>query len=314
MGFDIRDYEKILDLYCTIEDWQRLLDDLHSRNMGMIMDLVVNNTSSEGRLGHSMNAVSNIGNLHLFAINQPELNWDNPSVREAIHNMMRFWLEKGIDGFRPDVINMISKVYQTLRFPRRTPRPNLAEPNIHQYLKAMHNGVLKDYGDVMTIGEMPGDLDPYEASKEKEKHRSEKDIMYPIYKKGRDNARTPMQWSASANAGFTNDGVEPWLKVTDDYREWNVDEQLKDPDSVLSNYSRMIYLRKTHPQFFYGSFTAVDEDNEKIFALYYEWTVPDDIYLGGAVLMVGNYEVKEGAVHQTIPLQALEASAYVVLC
>lgn len=145
-GYDIADYKKILPDYGTMADFDELLKEVHAHGLKLLMDLVVNHTSDQHRWfqeskkskdnqysdyymwhdpvdGHEPNNwhaafggsawtyVPERGQyyLHLFAPGQPDLNWENPEVRESVWNIMRFWLDKGIDGFRMDVINLISK-------------------------------------------------------------------------------------------------------------------------------------------------------------------------------------------------------------
>lgn len=196
MGYDISDYQDIMDEFGTLGDWEELLAGLHRRGIRLIMDLVVNHTSDEhpwfaasrsskdspyrdyywwrpGRGGRGPNNwVSAFGGpaweydgetgeyyLHIFSRKQPDLNWENPKVRDDVYSMMKWWLDKGIDGFRMDVINFISKV------------PELPDagheryawggdffmngPRIHEFLREMNERVLSHY-DVMTVGEMPG--------------------------------------------------------------------------------------------------------------------------------------------------------------
>jgi oligo-1,6-glucosidase len=147
-GYDISDYCDINEEFGTMADWERLLEELHKRGMKLVMDLVLNHTSdqhpwfiqsrsskdnpyrdfyiwrpprSDGREpnnwvsffgGSAWQFDSHTGEyyLHLFSACQPDLNWENPRVREEIHKMIKFWLDKGVDGFRMDVINVISKV------------------------------------------------------------------------------------------------------------------------------------------------------------------------------------------------------------
>ncbi|HSH82154.1 MAG TPA: alpha-amylase family glycosyl hydrolase, partial [Herpetosiphonaceae bacterium] len=145
-GYDISDYEAIAEEFGTLADWDELLDGLHRRGIKLLMDLVVNHTSDEhawfqesrksksnpyrdfyiwhpGKDGREPNNWASFFSgsawqydettgeyyLHLFSKKQPDLNWENPRVRAAIYDMMHWWLRKGIDGFRMDVINMISK-------------------------------------------------------------------------------------------------------------------------------------------------------------------------------------------------------------
>src|SRR5215218_3476273 len=140
-GYDIADYRDIDPTFGTLADFDALLDDVHAHGIRLIMDLVVNHTSDEHpwfvesraskdspkrdwywwreRPNNWTSAFSGSAweldpatgefYLHLFSRKQPDLNWENPAVRQAIYSMMRWWLGRGVDGFRMDVINMISK-------------------------------------------------------------------------------------------------------------------------------------------------------------------------------------------------------------
>ena len=195
-GYDIADYEKILPEYGTMTDFDELLKEVHAHGLKLLMDLVVNHTSDQHRWfqeskqskdnkyadyymwrdpvdGHEPNNwhaafggsawtyVPERGQyyLHLFAPGQPDLNWENPAVRESVWNIMRFWLDKGIDGFRMDVINLISKPEGLPDAPDPGTYP-LTEglvadgPKLNDYLHEMNDKVLSYY-DVMTVGEMP---------------------------------------------------------------------------------------------------------------------------------------------------------------
>ncbi|MCM3782609.1 alpha-glucosidase [Neobacillus mesonae] len=204
-GYDIRDYQQIMDAFGTMEDWEELLHGLHERGMKLIMDLVVNHTSDEhvwfveaqkskdnayrdyyiwrsGKQGQEPgNWMSYFRGsawqhqpetdeyyLHLFSKKQPDLNWENEQVRQEIHKMMTWWLEKGIDGFRMDVINLISK---DQRFPDAEEVGEFKYhwggqyfvngPRVHEYLQEMNREVLSKY-DIMTVGECL-DLSPENA-------------------------------------------------------------------------------------------------------------------------------------------------------
>lgn len=197
-GYDISDYRDIMDEFGSLEDFDVLLDEAHKRNIKIIMDLVVNHTSDEHRWfieskksvdnkfrdyyvwknGKDGQPPNNWGSffsgstweydeetemyyLHLFSKKQPDLNWENNEVRNSVYDMMKWWLDKGIDGFRMDVINMISKV-QT--FPDGPKEENASYgdivpyaingPRVHEFLKEMHKEVLSKY-DIMTVGETP---------------------------------------------------------------------------------------------------------------------------------------------------------------
>lgn len=454
-GYDISDYYDIMDEFGTLDDLEELIAEVHKRDMKIIMDLVVNHTSDEHpwfiesrsskdnpyrdfyiwRPGKNGKEPNNWGSafggsaweydeqtgeyyLHLYSKKQPDLNWENPMVRKEIYKMMRWWLDKGIDGFRMDVINHISKVPS---FPD-APNPDgkkyvsggqfyLNGPRIHEFLKEMNREVLSKY-DCMTVGEMPGvtvneavlytaperkelnmvftfehmdvdsgpdgkwDLRPLQLSKLKkvlsrwqtelhgkgwnslywnnhdqprivsrfgndgkyriesakmlatvlhmmqgtpyiyqgeeigmtnvqfssiddyrdietlniyqekviEEGQDEGKVMKAIHAKSRDNARTPMQWDDSPNAGFTTG--KPWIKVNPNYKEVNVKNALADQNSVFYYYQKLIRLRKTYPIIVYGDYTLLDPDNEEIFAYIRS-------YQGEKLLVVTNWTDKE---------------------
>lgn len=197
-GYDISDYYKIMPDFGTMEDFEELLREAHRRGLKIIMDLVVNHTSDEhawfresrsskqsekrdfyiwrpGKNGREPNNWASFFTpsaweyengsgeyyLHLFSKKQPDLNWENKKVRETVYDMMDWWLKKGIDGFRMDVINCISK---TQGLPD-VPLPDtgyqwagqyfMNGPEVHNYLREMNERVLSKY-DIMTVGETPG--------------------------------------------------------------------------------------------------------------------------------------------------------------
>ncbi|MFW6360743.1 MAG: alpha-glucosidase [Spirochaetota bacterium] len=202
-GYDISDYYSIHPQFGTLEQFDQLLAGLHKRGMKLIMDLVVNHTSDQHHWfreacsskqnryrdyyiwrpprrplpnnwlsffeGPAWQYDQNSGEyyLHLFSVHQPDLNWENPQLREEIYTMMRWWLDRGIDGFRMDVINLISK---HPGFPDST-EPGTARivggeyfingPNVLSHLQEMRTEVLDKY-DVMTVGETP-DVSPEEG-------------------------------------------------------------------------------------------------------------------------------------------------------
>ena len=194
-GYDVRDYYAVDDDYGTMADLEGLLADLHDLDMRMIMDLVVNHTSDEhewfrrsrrgdpafadyyhwvegdpdelpndwesffGGPAWSYDDEREAWYLHLFDEKQPDLNWRNPAVREDVHEMMDWWLEKGIDGFRMDVIDLLSKPEG---YPDADPEADTivrgadrfaGGPHIHDYLSEMYEATLAGR-DVMTVGEM----------------------------------------------------------------------------------------------------------------------------------------------------------------
>ncbi|MCA0174015.1 glycoside hydrolase family 13 protein [Bacillus sp. RAR_GA_16] len=495
-GYDISDYRAIMDEFGTMDDWEEMLQEVHARGMKLIMDLVVNHSSDEhnwfeesrqskdnpyrdyyiwreGKDGREPNnweaAFSGSAwdydetteeyYLHLFSKKQPDLNWENPALRQEVYDMMQWWLDKGIDGFRMDVINFISKV------PGLPDAPNPNEkryvhggeyfmngPRIHEYLKEMNEKVLSHY-DVMTVGEMPGvdvaeaqkytaddrnelnmvfqfehvDLDsgdgkwdvqllklkdlkdtftkwqkglegagwnslylnnhdqprmvsrfgddttyriesakmlatflhtlqgtPYIYQGEelgmtnvhfdsideykdietlnmyKEKVEQDKEdpdkVMQAIYKKGRDNARTPMQWDDSLHAGFTTG--DPWIKVNPNYKEINAEAAVNDPDSVYQYYKELIRLRKENPILVYGQYDLLLENHEQIYAYTRkyegetllvilnfsdqesEFVLPEELEHGGKSLLISNYEVDEREGIERFRLRGYEARVY----
>jgi oligo-1,6-glucosidase len=198
-GYDISDYREIMDDFGTMADWELLLKEMHGRGLKLIMDLVVNHSSDEhewfvesrkskdnpyrdyyiwrpGKDGKEPNNWQSTFSgsawqydekteeyfLHIFSKKQPDLNWENPKLRQEVYDMMKFWLDKGIDGFRMDVINFISKVDGLPDAPNPEGKKYVSGsryfkngPRIHDYLQEMHREVLAQY-DVMTVGEMPG--------------------------------------------------------------------------------------------------------------------------------------------------------------
>lgn len=196
-GYDVSDYRDIMDEFGTMDDFDRLLAATHDRGMKMILDLVANHSSDEHqwfqesrkskdnpyrdyyywRKGDNGQPPSNWPSffggstweydpatdeyyLHLFSKKQPDLNWENPKLRQEVHDIVRFWFEKGVDGFRMDVITAISK---DLSF-QDVPKDRFYEiidnhytngPRIHEFLRELNSEVLSKY-DIMTVGEGPG--------------------------------------------------------------------------------------------------------------------------------------------------------------
>lgn len=422
-GYDIRDYRKIMQEFGTMEDFDRFLDEIHKRDMKLIVDLVVNHTSDEHKWfqealkskdnpyhdyyiwqdatdggktppnnwlslfkGPAWNYYEHLDQwaMHLFSKKQMDLNWENEKVRQGVYEMMIWWLDKGVDGFRMDVINFISK---TQGFPEANAFLGMltgykgAEyyfygPRLHEFLHEMRVKTFGNY-DVYTVGECGGagiemdkmltadyreeldtvfnfdflinqghtsydlyDYDLYRVMQEFEKFQTRytnhcwptvffenhdnprivtkvdktnayrediskvcaliemtlrgtpyiyqgqeismgngdfecieqindveavntykelvakgrnKEKAFQRAKRGtRDNARTPMQWEDSENAGFTTG--TPWLKITNDYRVYNVKDSMARVDSVFNFYKKMIALRKSTPALVYGTF------------------------------------------------------------
>jgi oligo-1,6-glucosidase len=336
--------------------------------------------------------------LHLFSRKQPDLNWENPEVRRAVYAMMRWWLDRGVDGFRMDVINMISKdpALPDGRLPVGHAYADgsasfVNGPRIHEFLQEMHEEVFAGRDELLTVGEMPGvtvdeailftdparrELDmvfqfdhvwadrgpdpwlliplklttlkaifgrwqaglaeagwnslywnnhdqprvvsrygddgkyrvesakmlgtvlhlhrgtPYVYQGEElgmtnapfrgiedfrdiealgqyaqavnEEGRSPEDVLTVLRARGRDNARTPMQWDDSPQAGFTT-GM-PWLAVNPNHTEINAAAAVGDPDSVYHWYRRLIELRRTEPAVVDGDFTMLLPHDEQLYA------------------------------------------------
>ncbi|MEH7072722.1 alpha,alpha-phosphotrehalase [Neobacillus drentensis] len=189
-GYDISDYYSIHEEYGTMEDFDRLLAEAHKRGLKIIMDIVINHTSTEhewfkqarsskdnpyrdfyiwkdGKNGQTpTNWESKFGGsaweydenseqyyLHLFDVTQADLNWENEKVRAALYEMMHFWLKKGVDGFRLDVINLISKDQSFPQDDSDGRKFYTDGPKIHQFLHEMNEQVFSKY-DIMTVGEM----------------------------------------------------------------------------------------------------------------------------------------------------------------
>ena len=192
-GYDISDYYNIMDEFGTMADFDEMLQGIHDRGMRLLMDLVVNHSSDEhewfqqSRLSKDNpyrdyyiwkpekpnNWKSFFGGeaweydeatgeyyLHLFTKKQPDLNWENPKVRAEVYKLMRFWLDKGVDGFRMDVIPLISK---RLDYPNAdfSDFNKVIEdlyangPRVHEFLQEMNREVMSHY-DMMTVGEAVG--------------------------------------------------------------------------------------------------------------------------------------------------------------
>ena len=213
-GYDISDYQAIMDEFGTMEDFDRMLATAHKKGIKIMMDLVVNHTSDEhkwfiesrkstdnpyrdyyiwrpakedGSLPNNWGScfsgpaweydkTTDMYFLHLFSKKQPDLNWDNPAVRQDVFDMMNWWLKKGVDGFRMDVISLISK---EPGLPDKEPGINgyatfnvsANGPHIHEYLQEMRQKALNN-ADTITVGECSGvtleEAKKYARSDEKE--------------------------------------------------------------------------------------------------------------------------------------------------
>ncbi|MFQ7822070.1 glycoside hydrolase family 13 protein [Clostridium sp.] len=439
-GYDISDYYDIMDEFGTMEDMDNLLKEANERGIKILMDLVVNHTSDEHkwfieakkskdneyrdyyiwRDSVDGNEPNDLGStfsgsawqydettgqyyLHLFSKKQPDLSWENGKVRNEVYKMMNFWVDKGIGGFRMDVIDLIGKV------PDEMITGN--GPKLHEYLQEMNKAALEGK-DLLTVGETWGatpdvaklysnperkelsmvfqfehiGLDQIEGKEkwdvkslelldlkkvlskwqtelegqgwnslfwnnhdlprivsrwgnDKEyriesakmlatllhgmkgtpyiyqgeelgmtnvrfddindyndieslnmykdrlsKGYSHNEIMESIYAKGRDNARTPMQWDDSENAGFTTG--TPWLAVNKNYDKINAKQCLQDENSIFNHYKKLIDIRKNNDTIIYGDYKLLCEDDENIFAYVRELN-------GDKILVVCNFYDKD---------------------
>ncbi|MFQ1763409.1 alpha,alpha-phosphotrehalase [Aeromonas veronii] len=468
-GYDIADYLAIDPAYGTMADFEALLAAAHAHDIRIVMDIVVNHTSTEhawfksalgdknspyrdyyiwrdpvdggvpnnwqskfGGSAWELDELTGQYYLHLFAREQADLNWENPTVRAEVKNIIHFWAKKGVDGFRLDVINLISK-------DQAFPNDEIGDgrrfytdgPRIHEFLQDVSRDVFAPVG-AMTVGEMSstslehcqryGALDGSELSMvfnfhhlkvdypngdkwtkapfdfielkrifnhwqsgmhgkgwsalfwcnhdqprivsrfgDEGEHRvvaakmlastlhglqgtpyiyqgeeigmtnpgyqriddyqdvesrnifaikqaegmSEAEILAILGAKSRDNSRTPMQWSAAANAGFTNG--TPWLKPAANYSEINAEAALADQHSVFWHYRDLIALRKAHPIFTQGDYQELLTGHPQIWAYarrangqtllvvsnFYgepvEFALPAELQSGQGRLLLGNY-------------------------
>lgn len=196
-GYDIRDYRKIMTEFGTMDDFDALLAGMKERGLRLVMDLVVNHCSDEHEWfrqsrtsrdnpfrdyfhwwpaekgtppkrwsyfdveenAWKYDTTTNAYYLHYFAVKQPDLKWENPELRRGVYEMMHFWLQKGVDGFRMDVIPFISKDTSYPHLEAREPHEFIAYyangPKLHEYLREMNREVIRHY-DAMTVGEGPG--------------------------------------------------------------------------------------------------------------------------------------------------------------
>ena len=418
-GYDISDYQDIDSLFGNLQDMDQLIQEAGKKNIRIIMDLVLNHTSDEhpwfleakkGKdnpyhdyyvwrdgeeetypnelksafSGPAWQWVPECGQyyLHQFSKKQPDLNWENPKLRQEIYKMINWWIDRGVGGFRLDVIDLIGK---------ETDKMRMAEGQmLHPYLKEMSKATFQRK-DLVTVGEAwsatpesamlysnpdgselsmvfqfehmvldqePGkekwdlrelpfvqfkkvfekwqislyqkgwnslcisnhdlpravshfgddgkyrvesakmlatflhgmqgtpyiyqgeelgmtnvqfdineyrDIESLNMYKERlEAGYKEEDIMRSIYAKGRDNARTPMQWNEEPNAGFTTG--TPWIRCNPNYTMINAREELIDQDSVFYYYQKLIKLRKTEPVLTEGRFQLLMEEDASIFA------------------------------------------------
>lgn len=440
-GYDISDYQAISSEFGSMEDFDILLKEVHARDMKLIMDLVINHTSDEhpwfiesrsskdnayrdyyiwhegkdGAVPNNWESIfggsvweydeeTNEYYMHVFSKKQPDLNWENPEVRSDLYDMVNWWLDKGIDGFRIDAISHIKKKagFPDLPNPEnKTYVPSyeghMNRPGIQTYLEELKQETFANY-NIMTVGEANGvnieqadewvgekegkfnmifqfehldlwgtsntgglDIEALkhtlskwqtgldgigwnalflenhdqprsvstwaqetkkrkEAAKsfatmyflmqgtpfiyqgqeigmtnvkfhsiedyrdvaiknlyknEREAGKSHEEVMKIIWRNGRDNSRTPMQWDTTKNAGFTTGN--PWIKVNENYKEINVEAELQDYSSILNYYKSLIQLRKNNDVLVYGSYELMNPEHKEIFA--YKRYLDEDTFI-----------------------------------
>ncbi|MBL6447902.1 alpha-glucosidase [Fulvivirga sp. 29W222] len=196
-GYDISDYKAIMDEFGTMDDFDEMLREMHKRNIRLVMDLVVNHSSDEHRWFQESrssrdnpyrdyyhwwpaekgkpaprfsffdvnsdawmyDSTTNAYYLHYFSRKQPDLKWENPKVRQEVYDIMRFWLAKGIDGFRMDAFQYVSKDTTFKPLPEGYEKDIIKYygmgPNLHEYLQEMNREVISQY-DIMTVAEGAG--------------------------------------------------------------------------------------------------------------------------------------------------------------
>ncbi|MEN2769246.1 alpha,alpha-phosphotrehalase [Ornithinibacillus xuwenensis] len=447
-GYDISDYYSIEPEYGTMADFEELLNQVHQRGMKLIMDLVINHTSTEHEWfkqsasstespyrdfyiwkdtidgGEPNNWISKFGGsaweyddktkqyyLHLFDVTQADLNWENEQLRKKVIEMIRYWAEKGIDGFRLDVINLISKNQEFPDDQSGDGRKYYTDgPKIHEYLHQLNREAFSPY-NMMTVGEMSsttlekcvlytnpereeldmtfqfhhlkvdypdgnkwtkaafdflslkkilsdwqvgmhegggwnalfwcnhdqprvvsrfgndeqyriesakmlattihmmkgtpyiyqgeeiGMTNPNFTSMEEyrdveslnafeilqRKGKSTAEILEILKQKSRDNSRTPMQWSAEENAGFT--AGTPWIKPAENYKQINVEKELHTTNSIFNHYQALISLRKKYDIITYGDYQLLLDDDPQIFAYTRNWN-------GEQLIVLNNFYAK----------------------
>ena len=235
-GYDISDYQAIMDEFGTMEDFDRMLATAHEKGIKIMMDLVVNHTSDEhkwfiesrkstdnpyrdyyiwrpakedGSLPNNWGScfsgpaweydkTTDMYFLHLFSKKQPDLNWDNPAVRQDVFDMMNWWLKKGVDGFRMDVISLISK---EPGLPDKEPGINgyatfnvsANGPHVHEYLQEMRQKALNN-ADTITVGECSG-VTLEEAKKYARSDEKELNMVFQFEHKDVDSDEKAGKWT-----------------------------------------------------------------------------------------------------------------------
>ncbi|WP_179393851.1 glycoside hydrolase family 13 protein [Lacticaseibacillus absianus] len=262
-GYDISDYQQIQPDFGTLADLRAVIDACHQNGLRLMMDLVVNHTSDEhdwfvasrtsredpfhdfyiwreGRNGNPpTNWRSEFGGsvwqydpqvdqyyLHMFTKKQPDLNWRNPKVRQKVFDMMDWWCQQGIDGFRMDVINLISKPEPLTDDPHLTQDARTSSlgyvangPHAHEYLQAMNQQVLRRY-PLMTVGETP-DVTPDDAIKYAGFDRGELQMVFQFEHMQLENDPVVGKWTTNrASLPALKAALSRWQTALDG-KAWN---------------------------------------------------------------------------------------------
>ncbi|WP_332692821.1 glycoside hydrolase family 13 protein [Halalkalibacter lacteus] len=253
-GYDISNYRGIMDEFGTMDDWENLLAEMHKRGIKLVMDLVINHSSDEhewfvesrkskdnpyrdyyiwrpgingepptdwiasfGGSAWEYDEASGEYFLHMFSKKQPDLNWESEKMREDVYDMIRFWLDKGIDGFRMDVINMISKrevLASYEDFVNGKPQNGDFQFNgegVHEYLQEMNRNVLSKY-DIMTVGECPK-VSPDQAKLYTADERKELNMVFQFEHMGLDKYPGKSKWDLKPlQLGDLKENLSKWQK------------------------------------------------------------------------------------------------------
>lgn len=231
-GYDISDYYDISEKFGNLDIFKNLLAEAHKRDIKIMMDLVVNHTSDQHKwfiesraskdnpkrdyyiwrdgfngkrptkqYGFFMEPVWSYDNkteqyyFHNFAVQQPELNWENTELRQEIYKMMNYWLDMGVDGFRMDVINLISKPAAALASDGGEGESTANGPKVHEYLKEMNRESLSLH-DTITVGETPG-VSPEDACKYANKDASELNMVFQFEIVGSQDIEGVGKWNTN---------------------------------------------------------------------------------------------------------------------
>ncbi len=329
-GYDVSDYCDIMDEFGTMDDFDNLLEGVHNRGLKLMLDLVPNHSSDEHHwFQESRKSKDNPYNdyyiwrdkpasnwksffsgsaweyddsrkeyyLHLFSKKQPDLNWENPKVRQEIYDVMDFWFQKGIDGFRMDVVPFISK---RLDFPDTDPNDfNKAilevyanGPRLHEFLQEMNREACSKY-DVMTMGECIG-VKPHHALDYVGEDRNELNTLYHFdilnINYGIGGKYDPIPWKLSDFKKVFQDwdkavGDKAWINITFDNHDfprmvsrWGNDGIYREESAKL--LATLLLTMKGGPCIYQGSeigmtnvtFETIEEyDDIEVKNLYQEW-------------------------------------------